>query len=100
MKGKSIIYTVHRKTTKPFVDLVLGRTMSKKLLVFFIATFFLIRHYLDADQWVTVASWYVGTQAVVDGCMAIMGNKKDLKDGTVKTNIETKDNSNENEVIG
>ena len=76
---KKALYTAHKKTVVPIVDLILGRTMSKKLMVLFIASWFLFREFLNGDQWVTVASWYVGSQAVVDGCMAVMGNKTDNK---------------------
>lgn len=77
--AKKAISTAHKKTVVPILDLILGRTMSKKLMVLFIASWFLFREFLNGDQWVTVASWYVGSQAVVDGVLAIKGNKSDNK---------------------
>lgn len=77
--AKKHLTKAHKKTVVPVVDLILGRTMSKKLMVLFIASWFLFKEYLTGEQWVTVASWYVGAQAVVDGCMAVMGNKTEDK---------------------
>lgn len=69
----------HKKTIVPVIDLVLGRTISKKLLVFFIACWFLFRHFLDGDQWIEIAKIYIGAQAVVDTSLAIMGKKNEHK---------------------
>lgn len=67
------------KVVEPLVDLILGKTMSKKLLVFFLATIFILRNVLTGDQWVTVAEWYFGSQGAVDVTEAIVGRYKHKK---------------------
>ena len=66
MIKKHHIKKAKEKLIVPVVDLILGRTVSKKLLVFFIASIYLMENYLESEQWVTVAEWYIGGQAAVD----------------------------------
>ena len=79
LKPKENIRTVHKKVVVPFVDMILGRTMSKKLMVFIIATTFLLLTYLKSHEWVEIAKIYVTGQSAVDLAMAIKGNKNDHK---------------------
>jgi hypothetical protein len=69
----------HKKTVVPLADLILGKAMSKKLMVFFIATAFVIFKHIDPENWVRIAEIYIGSQALVDGVVAYKGNKKDFK---------------------
>lgn len=78
---KETIKIVHQKTVMPFVDLILGKTMSKKLLVFFIATVYVALKHIDSAEWVDLAKVYIGSQAVVDITEAIKGNFKHHKSG-------------------
>lgn len=57
---------LHRKVMLPLGDLLLGKLMSKKLTVFIMACIFISRGFLDGEQWVTIAQWYIGTQGVID----------------------------------
>ena len=67
----------HRKIMLPLGDLLLGRLISKKLTVFIMATIFILRGFLDGEQWVTVAQWYIGTQGVVDVTKVIRGTNNE-----------------------
>jgi hypothetical protein len=80
---KEKIGKVHKKTVMPFLDLILGRTMSKKLMVFFLATIFVYNDILDGDQWVTVAQWYFGAQGAVDIAEAVRGKYKHTPNGDI-----------------
>lgn len=70
---------IRKKAVEPFVDLVLGRTISKKLMVFFIATWFLVSQYLTPDEWLEIAKIYVGAQAVIDTASACFGGYNNRK---------------------
>ncbi len=69
------INRLHKKVMLPLGDLLLGKLISKKLTVFIIATIFILRGFLDGEQWVTIAEWYIGTQGVVDVTRVIKGTK-------------------------
>lgn len=74
---KQTIEKLHKKTVVPCIDLILGKTMSKKLMVFLIATSFLLSHFISGEEWIEVAKWYFGAQGAVDVALAFKGNKKD-----------------------
>ena len=78
-KIKNVVKKVKEGAIVPVVDLVLGRTMSKKLMVFMIASGYLMAKYLQPDQWVTVAEWYIGGQAAVDVTETIVQKFKHKK---------------------
>jgi hypothetical protein len=44
----------------------MSKWISRKLLVFFIATIALMLGNLDSSDWVTIATVYIGTQGVSD----------------------------------
>lgn len=48
------------------VDRILNKRISKKLMVFAVATALTVFNYLDAENWVTIATIYIGTQGVID----------------------------------
>jgi hypothetical protein len=76
---KKAINKVQSHAVVPMMDLVLGRTMSKKLMVFLIATSFILTQYLTGQEWIEVAKWYFGAQGATDVALALKGNKKDHK---------------------
>jgi len=51
---------------KAKLDKILNNFISKKLLVFIIATFFCYFSKIDATNWVNLAMIYIGSQAAVD----------------------------------
>lgn len=57
---------VKKVSQVPFIDRILGKTMSKKLTVFFIGTLFLFLGKLDSAQWVEVCKFYLIGQSAVD----------------------------------
>ena len=61
----------------PVIDLIIGKTMSKKLMVFLMASFFLASTFLTGEEWITVSKWYIGTQGLVDGVAIVKGIKKE-----------------------
>lgn len=76
---KKSLTKVKEKTVVPFVDLMLGRTMSKKLLVFFIATVYVALKHIQPEHWIDLAKVYIGSQAVVDVTSALKGTYKNHK---------------------
>ena len=51
---------------KAFIDRNLERFMSKKLLVWVVTTGLLLAEKVDSEQWIILATAYVGTQGFVD----------------------------------
>ena len=51
---------------KAFIDQNLERFMSKKLLVWLTTTGLLLAEKVDSEQWMIIATAYVGTQGFVD----------------------------------
>ena len=58
---------------KAFADKHLERFMSKKLLVWLTTTGLLLAEKVESDQWIIVASAYVGTQGFVDVVARLKG---------------------------
>ena len=54
------------KSGKSFLDRILERAVSRKLLVFSIATALLIGANLDPDTWAMIAVIYIGGQSAID----------------------------------
>ena len=62
-----VIKTENRMmAVKAFIDQNLERFMSKKLLVWLTTTGLLLADKVDSEQWVIIATAYVGTQGFVD----------------------------------
>ena len=57
---------VNKVAQIPFIDMVLGKAISKKLTVFLIGTIFLYLSKLDSEQWVNLAMVYISGQSVID----------------------------------
>ncbi len=54
------------KDNKPILDKLQSRLVSRKLLVFAIATILFTNFGLDAEQWGYIAMTYIGGQSLVD----------------------------------
>tara|TARA_R100000541_G_scaffold85_3_gene258 strand:+ start:1913 stop:2092 length:180 start_codon:yes stop_codon:yes gene_type:complete len=48
------------------LDKILNRYVSRKLMVFVVASFGLFSQTLTSSDWVTIAAVYIGTQGVID----------------------------------
>jgi hypothetical protein len=48
------------------IDKILNRYVSRKLMVFIVASFGLFSGTLISSDWVTIAAVYIGTQAAID----------------------------------
>ena len=49
-----------------FIDKILKFTISKKLTVFFIATFLVLNTVISGSEWVYISLMYIGTQGAID----------------------------------
>ena len=63
---KQLGHNVKEKAIVPIVDLILGRTISRKLMVFLIATVFVALKHITPVEWVDIAKVYIISQAGVD----------------------------------
>lgn len=59
-----------RKDSKGFLDKVLGRAISRKLLVWVTATVALFMEVVPSEDWVAIALVYIGSQSAVDLAVA------------------------------
>ena len=57
-----------------FIDKNISRFISKKLLVFSVATIAFVMNTLSEQHWVELALMYVGSQAAVDAVAKLRGN--------------------------
>ena len=48
------------------IDAILNRYVSRKLMVFVVASFGLFSSTLNSSDWVTIAAVYIGTQGAID----------------------------------
>ena len=55
----------------PFVDRVLGKLTSRKLLVWGTGTVLAFLGFVTSGDWVTISVVYIGTQGVVDTVVAL-----------------------------
>lgn len=51
---------------KSFLDYVQSKIVSRKLLVFVVATALVVTSALDPETWAMIAAMYIGGQSVVD----------------------------------
>ena len=58
---------------KAFADRHLERFVSKKLLVWLTTTGLLLAEKVDSEQWIIIATAYVGTQGFVDVVTRLKG---------------------------
>lgn len=55
------------------IDAILNRYVSRKLMVFVIASIGLFTTVLTSSDWVTIAAVYIGTQGAIDAVAKIKG---------------------------
>jgi len=56
---------------KAFIDIILSKFISRKLLVFLIVTIALFYDKVNGKEWINVAMVYIGTQAVIDSIIKL-----------------------------
>ena len=55
------------------IDAMLNRYVSRKLMVFVVASIGLFTTVLTSSDWVTIAAVYIGTQGAIDAVARIKG---------------------------
>jgi len=55
------------------IDAILNRYVSRKLMVFVVASIGLFTTVLTSSDWVTIAAVYIGTQGAIDAVAKIKG---------------------------
>lgn len=66
-------------STKEKVDLLLSKWVSRKLMVFIVASFGLFVGNLDSSDWVIVATAYIAIEGTTNIVERLMKSKLDLK---------------------
>lgn len=66
------------KVSKPFIDFLLGRTMSKKLTTFIMATVALFHDKIDGDNWTIIAGIYIFGLTFLNFMDSIKGKASDF----------------------
>ena len=61
---------------KEKIDKFLSSWVSRKLLVFVVASFGLFSGTLTSSDWVTIGGIYIGTQGVIDAISTLRGFKR------------------------
>jgi hypothetical protein len=56
------------------IDQILNRYVSRKLMVFAVASFGLFSQTLTSSDWVIIAGIYIGTQGVIDAIAKLKNN--------------------------
>ena len=54
----------------PAIDKAVGKAISRKFLTFMVATGLLLYSNLDSETWGMIAMIYIGSQSVIDACLA------------------------------
>ena len=57
------------------IDRILNKRISKKLMVFVVATALTIFGDVTSSDWVTIAAIYIGTQGVIDAVSKLRGQQ-------------------------
>jgi len=60
---------------KARIDQILNRYMSRKLMVFVVASLGLFWGALTSSDWITVATVYIGTQGAIDAVTKLRENR-------------------------
>ena len=77
---KNNLDKVQRKVVKPFVDLILGRTMSKKLTVWIVACVALWQGLITGAQWVFISMFYIIGLAYLNHLQEMAKARKEVND--------------------
>ena len=56
--------------SKPIIDRVMGKAISRKFLTFAVATALMLYSSLDSETWGMIAMIYIGSQSVIDAALA------------------------------
>jgi len=56
------------------IDQILNRYVSRKLMVFVVASFGLFSQTLTSSDWVIIAGIYIGTQGAIDAIAKLKNN--------------------------
>jgi len=75
-----VLDKAHKKIIVPFVDLILGRTMSKKLTVFIVATIALWNNLITGTEWSIFAGIYVFGLLWLNHLQAMADKQKQIND--------------------
>ena len=55
---------------EPLLDRIMGKAISRKFLTFGVATGLMLNANLDSETWGMIAMIYIGSQSVIDACLA------------------------------
>ncbi len=61
---------------KPLLDKILAFTVSKKLSVFIIACFMLLKDKITGTEWIDIAMIYIGGQVIIDSIIKLRESLK------------------------
>lgn len=56
--------------TTPWLDKTISKVISRKLTVFLVGTAFIVLGFVTAENWMTLAVAYIGTQGFIDAVKA------------------------------
>jgi len=62
---------------KAKIDALLNSWVSKKLMVFVVASFGLFSGTLLSSEWANIALMYIGTQGAIDAVIKLRGRQQD-----------------------
>ena len=77
---KNSLNKAHKKIIVPFVDLILGRTMSKKLTVWIASCVFLVMKLITGAQWVFISMFYLIGLAYLNHLQEMAKARKQVND--------------------
>ena len=66
------------KIKQQVLDRLVGKVVSRKLLVWIVATIGVPLHFIDGDQWMQISIIYIGSQAVITGITEYVRASKGL----------------------
>jgi hypothetical protein len=73
---QKIVNVAEQVVDESWTDYILDKILSRKLLVFIVATILLIFGKLDNTSWVLISSIYVGSQSIIE----VISNWKNKKE--------------------
>jgi hypothetical protein len=73
---QKIVNVAEQVVDESWTDYILDKILSRKLLVFIVATILLIFGKLDNTSWVLISSVYVGSQSIIE----VISNWKNKKE--------------------
>ena len=67
---------------KEKIDVLLSKWLSRKLMVFFVATALTLIGKVQSDDWVDIAIVYIGSEAAIDAVTRLRGFVNNRKQNT------------------